>query len=265
MEKIIFKNPDGFILKDKGGKTMNPKIILRKWAKKVILETKVGKFESLQIDNPSKLPVNIKQLVINEFYPVALTAFSQNKSEQFQTDVAKHLFDVDILMLAFNDNAGYQKGKNVERGIAFRTYTSFEVNGKKILYVEGTAVDPAFQSKGFYQAFSKAIISSGNYDYVTSRTQNPVVITAMTKVFGQVAPINKKPNKEEKQICEILARRLNMNGEYNPQTLLCKGIYGRMLTGVKPCINNAISKKMNRILEIEKGDCLLAISKTKEN
>lgn len=261
MEKIT--NPSGFILKEKG-KIMNTKSILSKWAKKVVLNTKVGKIVSLQINNPSKLPEDIKMLIINDFYPVALSAFSQNKSERFQEDVIKHLFEVDILMLAFNDNAGYQRGKNVERGIAFRTYTSFEVDGSKILYVEGTAVDPAFQGKGFYQEFSNAITRNGEYDYVTSRTQNPVVITAMTKVFGKVSPVTKKPNKTEKEICEVLARRLGMNGEYNSETLVCRKIYGKMLNGVKPCISNSISRKMNRMLEIEKGDCLLAISKTKE-
>lgn len=240
---------------DKEGIEMYAKQV--KIGEEVKLVTKCGVYNGVRINNPDEmLSLEEKRKIFDEFYPVAVMAFGQNKSRDFERDVFDHLFKVKILILAFNDGIKYKNG-GIERGVAFATYTDFSVDGRLVVYNEGTAVDPLFQGEGFYQAFNRCIVDE--FEYFTARTQNPVIITAMSKI-GEVVPVQRAPNELELKILERLAVKTNMP-DYDFNQHLCRNFYGGRLNAIKPRIGNKISMKMNEKLNIDNGDCILALSK----
>ncbi len=221
------------------------------------VETKMGEQKIYEIDEPDALDKGTKNLIFDDFYPVALTAFNQNRSESFQEDVWQHLFSVQKLYLVFNEDVSYRQDTNsVARGIAFRAISEFQFKGKKIAYIEGTAVDPNYQGYGFYQAFTK--LMGNSYNYVTSRTQNPVVLTALSKVFKKVNPFVSKPDKELQEIGAELARKLEMEN-YDKDTMIDVGFYGGPLSGLPPNIDNQVSRAMYSHIDRENGDCVIVV------
>jgi hypothetical protein len=246
-------------IKFKGGKAMRTREEIKNWSSELEMETKLGVKKAYEILDPEELPLNVKKMIFDDFYPVAMSAFNQNKSVQFEADVFKHLFDVDGLILVFNDDVGYSEDENVvERGIAFRTYTSFDTPFGGAMYIEGTAVDPNYQGYGFYQAFTKNTVNG--FTFITSRTQNPVVVTALNRIFGKVAPIVCDPVFRERaiEVGKILADKLGMDN-YNERLMVSKGFYGKALNGLKPRISNEIQGKMSKLVNADNGDCLIAV------
>lgn len=249
-EPIIY-TASGCVRKTRGGIIMSCRDYVEMFAVPFELETKIGKRTAFLLNDPQELPNNVKDLIFDEFYPVALSAFNQNKSENFEKDVYKHLFDVDGLVLFFNDGVDYGGSHQVERGIAFRTYSMLD---SETMYVEGTAVDPNYQSLGFYQAVTKATTNGSKY--VVSRTQNPVVITALNRVFGNVADITREGTDKDKEVAWKLAQKLKMeltDGFYG------KGTYGSRLNGMLPRIDNDIKKTLYSRIDPNNGDCVIAV------
>jgi len=209
------------------------------------------------INDPMKLSNVLKAGIFNEFYAVALSAFGQKDSEGFQSDVYKHLFNVETLILVFADNCG---GK----GMGFRTYSIFNplLNGKtiNILYLEGAAVKADYHSQGLYQSFTSNLY--GEADYVAARTQNPVVVNALIKIFGLAYPITKKPSSEVKEIAHFISTHLKMkNYDYN--SMVGKGTYGGILTGSLPRVKNKAGRKLFSLIDPIVGDSMIIICPAK--
>ena len=250
----IIYTASGCVRKNKKGVVMRTKDFVKMFAIEQTLQTKLGKRKAFVIHNPNELPKNVKDLIFNDFYSVALSAFNQNKSEAFEKDVYKHLFNVDGLVLIFHDDVEYSNGVSIEKGTAFRT---FSMIGKDTMYVEGTAVDPNYQGQGFYQAFTKATINGCKF--VVSRTQNPVVITALNKLFGNVAMITRRADKQDKQVAWQLSQKLGM--EKLDKGFVGRGTYGKMLNGMLPKIKGKIRDKLYSYIDPMEGDCFIAVSR----
>lgn len=240
------------VRKNKEGKVMMTKEQVKDFATIETIQTKVGERFVYHFQAPRELPKCAKDLIFDDFYPVALSAFNQNKSETFEKDVYDHLFNVDGLILIFHDEVQYGNSASIEKGIAFRTYSWL---GGDTMYVEGTAVDPNYQGMGFYQGFTKISICP-ECKYVVSRTQNPVVLTALERVFGNVSPITRIPDEKDLEIANKLADKLNMTIDEN-----CVGreTYGRALNGMLPKISNDIQFRLYQKINPMKGDCVIAV------
>lgn len=253
MEKsTLIYTASSCVRKNKEGQIMKTKEAIRGFAMQEIIKTKLGERKVYHIQDPVSLPANIKDLIFDDFYPVALSAFNQNKSETFEKDVYTHLFNVDGLILIFHDEVQYGKDASVEKGIAFRTYSWLDPS---TMYVEGTAVDPNYQGQGFYQGMTKLIIYK-DCKFVVSRTQNPVVITALERVFGNVSPITRIPDKEDKRIAGMLAEKLNMTID---EHCIGRETYGGALNGMLPKISNDIQFTMYQKINPMVGDCVIAV------
>jgi hypothetical protein len=247
----------GTIKYNSQGEAMNTKVMVSHWSQVLSLSTKLGERKGYLIIEPQELPLNIKQLIFDDFYPVALSAFNQNKSLQFERDVWKHLFEVDGLILVFHDGVEYATDRHcVEKGIAFRTFTMFDSPLGECMYIEGTAVDPNYQSYGFYQALTRATTNGSKF--VCSRTQNPVVITALNSVFGNVAPITASPDEDYRAVARTLAKKLKMK-TYDEMTMTATGVYGKSLNGLPPKIDNEIKNRMYAQINPDEGDAVVAV------
>jgi hypothetical protein len=249
-------------VRKKGGVIVKTLDLVKPFSKKVWLETKRGAQKGYLIENPSAtLPLAVKRAIFDDFYPVAVSAFAQNKSEGFEQDVFHHLFEVGGLILAYNEDTKYAHNKFVPRGIAFRTYSYFpELGG--ITYIEGTAVDPAYWGIGFYQAFTKAMRARTNGDsqYFASRTQNPVVLTALHRIFGNVSPVPSQATSEMLEVGKVIASFLKMKG-YDDQRMVGTKTYGGRLSGNPQTAKNDIEEKLLSLINPDNGDCVIAVCK----
>lgn len=196
----------------------------------------------------------IKGDVFSNFYPIAQAAFNQADSDFFREDVYNHLFHVGHLMLMFD-------AKNGGNPIAFRTYSLFDFSSEikdkgRTIYIEGTAVDPRYQGFGIYQQATRALIKG--FDFLTSRTQNPVVVTALSKIFSKIYPFTGNPGESVKSIGNLIAQYLKMNN-YDRDSMTGRGIYRGVLTGVMPKIDNAIKDSVFEKIDPERGDCIIVV------
>jgi len=240
---------------------MSAEHIVAAKAKKITLDTKKGKKEAYLVKDPAKT-FNHQELekIFKDFYPVAMSAFGTNDSGEWRGDVWFHMFSCDCLILAYNWRTKYADKEMVSKGIAFRSISYAKIKGKKVMYIEGTAVDPNYQGYGFYQAFTRATLNG--FDYVASRTQNPVVVTALSKVFRDVYPITKAPTKEQQEIGAVLADKLGMQKKYDKRRMFARSLYSGQMNGNLPKIDNEIKRRMYHLLDVENGDCILALCKT---
>jgi len=229
----------------------------------ISLNTKRGVFNGSYITNPGLMPMSVKRAVFDDFYPVAVYAFEQNKNEEFEKDVWEHLFNVDGLMLAWNELASYGKGTQ-ERGSAFYTYTEIDTPYGLVLYIKAMAVDFSMQGNGISRAFVDANVAYQNYAYATARTQNPIVVNVMANVFGDVAPITRKPRLVEQEVGRIIAKPLKMGRKFSHTTLVGKGVYPGQLNGTLPEPKTDGAKKvlrnLRRLIDPTKGDCVICVS-----
>ncbi len=98
----------------------------------------------------------------------------------------------------------------------------------------------------------------GNVDFVVSRTQNPVVITALSRLFKNVYPITVVPDAHIKNIAKYVSCYLKMsNYEYN--NMIGRKTYHGILTNTLPKTNNDIEKKVLELINPVDGDSLILV------
>ncbi len=214
------------------------------------LVTSRGNFEAFLLKKPGEnLSAEVKTKIFNEFYLVALSAFGKKKSPQFNLDVSNHLFNVGFLVLVFDfENGG--------KGVAFRTFTFLDHKQSKILYIEGTAIKAEYQGSGIYQSLTKEL--AVGMDFVVSRTQNPVVITALSKLYKEVYPVTAEPDETIKNIGFCVAEYLKMS-EYERDLMIGRKTYGGILNGTLPDTGNGMRKAVTNLIDPYNGDCLIAV------
>lgn len=223
---------------------------VRRYGNSTEMNAKGRSLISFLIKDPEKkLPEETKKRVFAKFYPVALSAFNQTKSACFGSDVYNHLFKVGCLVLVFD------LGRH-DAEVAFRTFTVLKHKKSKILYIEGTAIKAEYQGLGIYQNITKLTVDYA--DFVVSRTQNPIVVTALSKLFGKVYPIMAAPNKEIKEIAFCVSQYLKMS-DYEKDLMIGRRVYGGILTGTFPNTNNGMNEAIQDIINPEDGDCFIAV------
>lgn len=202
------------------------------------------------LENPNEILGDVtKKEIFDDFYPVALSAFNRDDTDYFREDVYSHLFNGSFLILVFDPD-------NKNLGVAFRSYAILKHNSSKILYIGGTAVTSNYQSCGIYQGLTREM--SKKVDFVASRTQNPIVVTALSRVFQSVYPVTTPPNKKIKVIANVVAEYLEMN-DYNYDEMIGYKTYGQSLTGFVLKANSDLEAKFLKTINPENGDCLLLI------
>lgn len=214
-------------------------------AEKINLATKAGDLCGYLIQNPLSLAEEIKEKIFLTFYPVARRAFEQEDSDLFKKDVRKHLFEVDGLIVVFDE---------IGNGLAFRTFSAIGANA---VYLEGVAIDPNRQKIGLYRPLIQSV--ARNFAITATRTQSPVVITALKNVFGSVAPITRDADCEEREVAATLAKRLGMTDRFNSETLVGKSVYGCSLYKTPPQGDQQITNILYELINIWEGDCIIAV------
>lgn len=238
---------------------MKTKEMLKEFSQIMLLVTKVGEVRAYLIQNPGDLPLDIKKSIFKDFYPVAMLAFNQAYSADFERDVWEHLFSPTGLVLVFNEIAIHDEcGNDEDMGVAFRT---FSVIRKDVIYLAGVAIHPCFHKMGLYHSLITCVTS--DFDFVVTRTQSPLVITTLNNVFGKISPITKCADDEEKEVAMLLADNLKMLDKFDGECLIGWRTYGHSLYRIPPKADENITSMLYSMIDVEAGDCVIAVCRTR--
>lgn len=227
---------------------------LRSFGNCVRVTFKKGTLKAYAIKDPkTDLSETVKEDIFSEFYPVALSAFSQIHTPGFSKDVYRHIFNVEHLILVFDCEQD-------SLGVAFMTHSFMKHAQSKILYIEGVAISEQYQGLGINQNLVKQLIDGA--DYVAGRTQNPVFLTALSKMFNTVYPVTTKPDQRIISVGRHIADYLGMEN-YDQEMLVGRGTYGGALNGTFPNSQNAIQKAVYRLIDPSVGDSIIAVCPVK--
>ena len=116
---------------------------------------------------------NKNQNDFKEVVKVVREAFGTEMTEQ---DIYEHLTIPQKVFLLRNG-----------RGIfAMGSYTSKDIQGKSILYIEGVAIHPLMQGRRVFEEMTSQVLEDETY--LSLRTQSPRMYSAFTKLCGSVYP-----------------------------------------------------------------------------
>jgi GNAT superfamily N-acetyltransferase len=237
-----------------------------------VCKTKVGDLPGYHIDNPGHLSDDQKQHVFRSLYPVALSAFSQEPSDEIARDVYNHLFSVDGLLIVVEEN----DGQSVP--VAFRMWKFIEhsvVEGD-ILYLAGMCVQRSHQGQGIgsalldyvlHQDLRRQVVGVDQIcplppcQYVALRTQNPVMKRAFDKATGYTSypcSVNDDIPEHVQQVAAKVAHHLG-DDAIDLDTLTTSGLYGRSLYGHNPHTSDPTYESLFNRMDKTHGDAMVCV------
>lgn len=220
--------------------------------KQFILETANRRCLAIHIERPAALSHEEKEAAFSMFYPVALAAFSRPDEPGFAADVREHLFESNGLVLVFDVSEPVPSLSWEDyKGLAFLVYDKFG----DIFYLSGVAIQPSLQGKHLCGPLIKCVLSGSSY--IVARTQNPAMVAVLDRLFGPVAPVTSRPDKELMSIASFLAVKLAMKN-YDHERMLCRRIYSGRL-GKAGNAAPEIVNGLNRLIDADAGDAVLAV------
>jgi GNAT superfamily N-acetyltransferase len=176
------------------------------------------------------IPIRMRETSVDETLDVgtladgvsiAADAFGvQQISPEFEQDVFEHLKKHHVI-IAYAENG---------EPLGFASVQYLQNQGIGNLYVSGLVIKHHAQKQGVGTALvteSIAAVRNAGYavDYVSGRTQNPVVAQARMHYCDPVYPITASPNEEVLAIAHSLHSHLGMENPMDPHTLVTSQVY----------------------------------------
>lgn len=134
-------------------------------------------------------------------------------------DVENHVMKVDALYLIRQDDAI----------IGFSSYDILHINEACILYLSGIVVERKFQKHGIFGRANRFALSSGNFDFLAMRTQNPVIYAATEKLVKKLYPNKAGTPENIRQLAAMVARNHLKMEKFCEETMVGKATYGTCL------------------------------------
>lgn len=159
--------------------------------------------------------------VIDELTEIARDGFGSGITKQ---DVEEHVMPSGLMYLI----------KDKENVIGFSLYDFLNVHGKNILFMNGAVIKKNYQQKGIYSRIKQRVLSEGKFDFAMARTQSPVAYAAIDKLFGRIYPDGSEIPDDVKEIAELVAKDHLKMKNFNRDTFVEKGTYGKSLYTVVP-------------------------------
>lgn len=224
------------------------------------------------IDNPGFLSDEDKKRVFEELYPVAVSAFSRERSEEMEKDVWEHVFSVDGLLVVTDIIDGK------ETVVAFRMwqFIEYSVTEGDILYLAGMCVHKDYQGKGIGRALLDYVLWQDlrrqftSVDqicplppcrYVVLRTQNPVMKRAFDKATGVVSYPCEVGGEIPESIRKVAQKVANFLGDtgFDSATLTSPALYGHSLYGHNPSVDDPRYKRLFNDMNLNRGDAMVCV------
>lgn len=197
-----------------------------------------------------------KEMIMEDFFPLALLSYRQVDSNQWFRDAVKsRMFGSRYLVLVFDD----------ELPIGFRAYDEFYFNGKKVAYIRVTAIDTRYQREGI--ALGLHNLLDDDIDYVTCRTQNPVIVDLYRNKFGNAHPFFYESGSNGEVEAKDLALHISEGHEsidsYNYEKMVVRGVYNHSSLYLTRYLSDdpSTQKKMDDLIDYDNGDAVIVVSK----
>ena len=170
-----------------------------------------------RIDAPGKsFSGQERDTLVTRLAEIARNGFG---TEITMEDVENHVMKVDTLYLI----------RQEKKIIGFSSYDVLQLGEAFILYLSGIVVEREFQKHGFFNMVNKLALSSGNFDFLAMRTQNPVIYAATEKLVKELYPNKESTPESIRQLSSIIAKEyLNME-RFCEETMVGKATYGTCL------------------------------------
>ena len=109
-----------------------------------------------------------------------------------------------------------------EKVVGWGVYYIREIDNQKILYRDGTIVDPEHGSKGIYHSLIELSLNREAPDHLVTRTQNPRVYESFQK-YSQKGIYPRLDNVIPPQHIQKIAQEIEPS--VDPETLIVRGVY----------------------------------------
>lgn len=176
------------------------------------------------------IPIKMKEVSIDDSLDtetlrdsvlIAAAAFGVSTiTPEFENDVLNHLKKHHLII-------SYSKSDNP---LGFASLQYLANTGVGDLYVSGLVIKPEAQRHGLgtlmvTEGMNTVRKSGFPVDYVSGRTQNPVVAQARMHYCDPVFPITEKPSDEVLSVAHKLHSHLQMSGPMDQNTLVTRDVY----------------------------------------
>ncbi len=245
---------------------------------KFVCDCKKGKLVGYHFNYPNSLPEEEKERIFDMLYPVALSAFAQDPSDEIADDVRNHIFSVGGLLVVTDVD---EQGS--EFVVAFRMWDniSYSILEGDILYLAGMCVKEDYQGYGIgrvlldYVLFKDSQHKMHSIDqvcplleckYVALRTQNPIMKRCFDEATGEMSYPKSGDELIPDHIKDVgaqVAKHLK-DFAFNSDTLTSRGLYGRSLYGRNPQVQDSRYKSLFAGINQDKGDAMVCVWQRRE-
>jgi hypothetical protein len=202
------------------------------------VRVKSGSFSFEIVDRPSEtLDPEYKALLIAESCEIAKKAFRNDGVTD--ADVVKHAIDVSTAIFLRDSS---------DRLIGFSSTVVTQVNGRDIVYLEGTALHPDFQGRGLYgpvialRTLLGLLAVGTSRSLVSTRISSPRILKTMVREFSLYPNPYVDTPEEFKELAEMFADIVRLNhsdfqgSTFDREHLVVRRAYARAATGEGFCM-----------------------------
>lgn len=175
---------------------------------------------------------------------------------------------VDVAQSAFNKEGQPTYDDVVEHIVPASTFITAEVDGEIVgfsstdrmadtTYAVGLAVHEDYQGEGIGKlARTQGVLEEmGDEDVVSTRTQNPAVLSYMQDLFNAYPREDERPSEEVEASLEELAHELDPEAEFDRDTLVMEEAYPEAMYDEIP--EHELKALTDELLDYEEGDALM--------
>lgn len=133
-------------------------------------------------------------------------------------------------------------------------FASYSTVNSDLAYLSAVVVHGGFKKRGLCRELTKKIIGElrGRLDYVSARTQNPVVYHVLSSFLKEIFPGEKPATGKVIELAKTIDSRVDGH-------LMVRGFYGRRLSSFE---FSAEDERTNRIfgrLDLNRGDAYILV------
>lgn len=183
---------------------------------------------------------------------------------------------VDVAQSAFNKEGQPTYDDVVEHIVPSNTFITAEVDDEIVgfsstdtvadtTYAVGLAVHEDYQGEGIGKlARTRGVLEEmGRDDIVTTRTQNPAVLSYMQDLFDGYPRENEEPSEEVEASLEELAYELDPDADFDRKDLVMEGAYPEAMYDQVP--DHELKAFTDQFLDYEQGDALMIGGEVSKN
>lgn len=190
--------------------------------------------------------------IFDQLYALTRLGFVQEDSPVLWKDTENHIFGSEFLFVVSNN----------DQVISYAVLDFWKQETQSVLYLSGIMVHPQYQGTNVSSNTLRNALGQFNPDFIAARTQNPVMYESLARICKAVYPnhLGHSIPPEVKLIGEFTAKcKLRMK-DYDPDSMVGKGIYGGCMYGKEPSSRDPLIEKwFKEMVSLKRGDAMIVV------